>query len=236
MSGLKPDPENARAHDERNISVIMESLRRYGQQTPIVVRSGIILKGNATFEAAHRLGWTEIAAIPFDRAADLVRGYKLVDNRSAELATWAIEVLKDELKKLTDEGEDIAKLGWTDEEITALEDGVPERLESDATLLNQIGFIAGDPKTKIEHGQTLELGPHLLICADPIKDVMSWRGAVKDDDLFCPYPGPYIALTLSGTKRRMILVQPDPFIAGYIVDRYQEIKRTDAKDRGKLEP
>ncbi len=227
MRGLTPDPENARAHDERNISVIMESLKRYGQQTPIVVRAGVILKGNATYEAAKRMGWKEIAAIPFDRAAALVRGYKLVDNRSAELATWARDVLQDELKKLSGEGEDLGKLGWNSEDLAALEEGIPERLESDATLLNQIGFIAGDPKTKVEHGQVFELGKHILICVDPIKEVGSWLGAVLEGDYFCPYPGPYIALTLSGEKRRMILVQPDPFIAGYIVDRYQEIAKSE---------
>jgi len=203
----------------------MDSLSTYGQQTPIVVRAGIILKGNATFEAARRLGWDKIAAIPFDRAAELVRGYKLVDNRSAELATWAADVLKDEIQKLIEEGGDPGKLGWSPEDLTALEEGVPERLESDATMLNQIDFIAGDPKTKVERGQIIQLGAHVLICADPIKEVSSWRGELTSDDLFCPYPGPYIALTLSGEKRRMILVQPDPFIAGYIVDRYQEIAK-----------
>jgi len=91
----------------------MESLSKFGQQTPLVIGAGgVILKGNATFEAAKRLGWDKIAAIPFDRAGELVRGYKLVDNKSSELATWAQEVLRDELKKLTDEGEDIEKLGF----------------------------------------------------------------------------------------------------------------------------
>jgi hypothetical protein len=80
-----------------------------------------------------------------------------------------------------------------------------------------------------------ELGPHLLICADPIKQVSSWLGSMQEGDLFCPFPGPYIALALTGEKRRMILVQPDPFIAGYIVDKYQEIGKIDAQDRRKVE-
>jgi len=230
LETLTPDPDNARAHDERNIQVIMESLSKYGQQTPLVVRGGVILKGNATYQAAKRLGWPEIAAIPFDRQAELVRGYKLVDNRSAELATWAIDVLKDELQKLTAEGQDIGKLGWTDAELAALEDAVPEKLESDATLLNSLGFIAGDPKTKIERGQTTQLGKHLLICADPIKEVPSWLKFLKEGDLFCPFPGPYILQTHAANKARLILVQPDPFIAGYIVDRFNE---TDGRN---LEP
>ncbi len=132
----------------------MESLRRYGQQTPIVVRSGIILKGNATFEAARRLGWAEIAAIPFDRAADLVRGYKLVDNRSAELATWARDVLKDELIKL---GDDSIPLGWSKDELAPI-------FRDETEARDSIPEVPKEAVTKV--GDIIKLGRHILFCGD----------------------------------------------------------------------
>ncbi|QOR55563.1 MAG: hypothetical protein UMS36scaffold28_53 [Phage 59_13] len=131
MSTLTPDPQNARAHDERNIAVIMESLRRYGQQTPLVVREGVILKGNATYEAAKRLGWAEIAAIPFDRAPSDVRGYKLADNRSAELAAWVPDVLAGELERLDEHEAGPEDLGWNADELKAL---LPEGEDRDHGL------------------------------------------------------------------------------------------------------
>ena len=65
IGGLVPDPQNARTHDEANLASIAASLTRYGQRTPLVVnRAGrVILKGNATLEAAKRLGWTELAVL-----------------------------------------------------------------------------------------------------------------------------------------------------------------------------
>ncbi len=204
----------------------MESLTQFGQQTPLVIGAGgVVLKGNATLEAAKRLGWDSIAAIPFDKQTELVRGYKLVDNRSAELATWAQDILQDELKQLVEEGGDLGKLGWSPEDLAALEEGIPEKLESDATMLAKVGFIIGEPKTKLIHGQVVDLGRHKLIVVDPIKDVSVWREFIESDDMFCPYPGPYVANVVAGDERRMILVQPDVFIAGYIVDRFEEIRK-----------
>jgi hypothetical protein len=61
LSSVKRDPENSRKHNKRNLDSIRYSLRRFGQQTPIVVGSdGIIYKGNGTHTAAELEGWTHI--------------------------------------------------------------------------------------------------------------------------------------------------------------------------------
>ena len=49
IADLSADPANARKHSERNIESIMASLRRFGQQKPIVVdKSGVVRAGNGT--------------------------------------------------------------------------------------------------------------------------------------------------------------------------------------------
>ena len=152
---LTPDPENARIHDERNIALIMESLTKYGQQTPLVVRGGVVLKGNATLEAAKRLGWREIAAIPFHQKTG-VRGYKLVDNRAAELAAWG-PILGGELKKLMDDGEDLGALGWNKDELEPY-----FREETDAR-----DVIPKVPKVAVtKEGELIQIGKHILFCGD----------------------------------------------------------------------
>lgn len=171
----------------------MESLVRYGQQTPLVVRGGVILKGNATFQAATRLGWSEIAAIPFDRAAELVRGYKLVDNRSAELATWAGEVLRDELLKLTDEGEDLLKLGWTSDEF--------HKLVGDGAIVEDVPPELPE-KAKTKPGDLYVMGPHRLLCGsatDPedVKRVLEGN----DVDLIFTDPPWNVAIGLSTSPK-----------------------------------
>ena len=57
---LKPYPNNPR---KGNVDLIAESLEAYGQYKPITVnkRTGEILAGNHTYEAAKKLGWVEIS-------------------------------------------------------------------------------------------------------------------------------------------------------------------------------
>src|SRR5215204_421001 len=51
---LTEHPENARRHTERDIPVLMESLRRYGQRKPIVAKrtyrdlTNVVIAGNGT--------------------------------------------------------------------------------------------------------------------------------------------------------------------------------------------
>ncbi len=94
ISSLSCDPANARRHPERNLEQIKASLRRFGQQKPIVVdATNIVRAGNGTLAAAIALGWTTIAAVRSTLPTTELTAYAITDNRSAELAEWNTEVL-----------------------------------------------------------------------------------------------------------------------------------------------
>jgi ParB-like chromosome segregation protein Spo0J len=89
LDSIKPDPENAREHNERNIAAITESLKRWGQQKPIVVTSdNVIVAGHGTVEAARRLEWKRIAAHVTHLAGADARAFALADNRLGELSAF----------------------------------------------------------------------------------------------------------------------------------------------------
>ena len=55
IADLSPDPANARHHDEISIDAIAASLRRFGQQKPIVVDpKGVVIAGNGIRYEAER--------------------------------------------------------------------------------------------------------------------------------------------------------------------------------------
>ena len=120
VESIKLNPKNVRKHSDRNIDVIANSLKTYGQQTPIVVHKGIIKKDNGTLAAAIKLGWTHIAAVDFDKNEKMAKAYELVDNRSSDLSAFDTPLLVDDLKLLKEDGEDLDKLGWNDEEMKYL--------------------------------------------------------------------------------------------------------------------
>jgi hypothetical protein len=124
LASLTPDPRNARGHDERNIEAVRQSLQEHGQRKPVVVqRRGadlIVRAGNATCEAARRLGWQSVAAVVVDEGDKDAIKYALRDNRTAELAEWDLPNLGAELRVLRDEGVALETIGWEAYEYTPL--------------------------------------------------------------------------------------------------------------------
>ncbi len=126
LSGLFADPRNARSHDARSVLAIGSSLRLYGQQKPIVVdASGMVLAGNGLFQAATEIGWTHLAVVVTNLTdADDVTGYKIADNRAAELSEWDLQQLDEQLTALAVGGLDLEMIGFTSEEIDEIASGV----------------------------------------------------------------------------------------------------------------
>ncbi len=119
LSSLNPDPANARLHNERNLAVIMESLRQFGQDQPLVVqREGrIVRKGNGRAEAMRRLGWTKAVVVWVDEDNWRAVARAIADNRASDLAEWNPSVLTEMLSGLDAEGTDVGSLGWTTDEV-----------------------------------------------------------------------------------------------------------------------
>ncbi len=118
------DPKNARSHTEKQISDLAKSLKRFGQQYPLVVteKDKIIRKGNGTHRAAKRNGWTEIYVGWSDLEPDEARAYAIADNKLGTNSEWNIDALTENMKELVTwkPNQDWESLGFEKEEITPL--------------------------------------------------------------------------------------------------------------------
>jgi len=120
VADLSLDPSNVRKHSRRNLDAIKASLRKFGQQKPIVVDAkGIVLAGNGTLTAAKELGWTDIDIIRTELAGVEATAFAIADNRTAELAEWD-DNLADVLQSLASDGYDITQIGFDDSDLNAL--------------------------------------------------------------------------------------------------------------------
>lgn len=120
VAELSLDPSNVRKHDRKNLDAIKASLRKFGQQKPIVVDAkGIVLAGNGTLTAAKELGWTEIEITRTTLQGVEATAFAIADNRSAELAEWE-DSLADVLKSLSEADVDLAQLGFSDSDLDEL--------------------------------------------------------------------------------------------------------------------
>lgn len=110
---LSHDPSNVRTHDEKNITAIKASLRKFGQQKPIVIDDkGTVIAGNGTLESAKLLGWTEIDCVVTDLDSLNKTAFAIADNRTAELAAWDTEALNLQLKTLEELNMDMSEFDF----------------------------------------------------------------------------------------------------------------------------
>ena len=103
VKSLKPYEKNARAHADYDVSQIMVSIEKYGFDDPIGVwgDENIIVEGHGRLMAAKKLKMAEVPVIHLDHLTDEQRKeYALIHNKSAELSTWDLGVLLDEIKQL----------------------------------------------------------------------------------------------------------------------------------------
>lgn len=120
VAELSLDPSNVRKHDRKNLDAIKASLRKFGQQKPIVVDAkGIVLAGNGTLTAAKELGWTEIEITRTTLQGVEATAFAIADNRSAELAEWE-DSLANVLKSLSEADFDLVQLGFSDSDLDEL--------------------------------------------------------------------------------------------------------------------
>lgn len=116
LRDLTPDAENRRAHNPRNVGMIVDALHHVGAGRSIVIdEDGVILCGNATVDAAAEAGIEQVRIVEASGheliavrrrglSAEQKRALALADNRAAELATWNL----DQLRADADAGLDLA--------------------------------------------------------------------------------------------------------------------------------
>ncbi len=124
LSKIKEDPQNARLHPGINLSGIEASLKRFGQQKPIVVSriNSIIIAGNGTFRAATNLRWKEIWVVWSTLSVEEARAYGIADNQHGLTSEWDTEILAATLRDLErwSPGQDWMTLGFSGEAIESL--------------------------------------------------------------------------------------------------------------------
>jgi len=182
ITELSLDPSNVRKHSRRNLDAIKASLRKFGQQKPIVVDAkGIVLAGNGTLTAAQELGWTEIQIVRTELAGVEATAFAIADNRTAELAEWEEDKLSQVLQSLKVEDADLlAATGYDPAEV--------DKMSKAEVTEDEVPEPPAEPITKA--GDLWILGEHRVLCGDSTKaeDVERLMGGSKADLCFTSPP------------------------------------------------
>lgn len=153
---IKPYPNNPRRNDDA-VAGVAESIKQCTYIAPIIVDEDmVILAGHTRWKALKKLRRKECEIlIQSGLTEEQKRKYRLLDNKTNELALWDDELLSAELEELDFEGFDFGfdfEFDGEDERTEIVEDEAPEVDEE------------AEPITKL--GDIWQLGRHRLMCGD----------------------------------------------------------------------
>ena len=154
ITEIKPYDKNPRKNDGA-VDAVAESIKQCGYCAPIVIdEDNVILAGHTRLKALKKLKYKECECVRrVGMTEEQKRKYRLLDNKTNELAEWDMDLLKGELDGLDfldfDFGFDIA------------DESAPQAIvEDDAPEVDN----QAEPITKL--GDIWQLGEHRLICGD----------------------------------------------------------------------
>lgn len=187
IDSLRGLPGNPRRGD---VDAVASSLSRFGQRKPIVVRKddGTIIAGNHTWQAAKKLGWSEIAVAYVGDDDVTAQAYALADNRTAELGDYDDELLKQLIESVGQIDPDLLHdTGWSDDAVKELLDKIESELPK-VIDEDEVPEPPVEPKTKL--GDLYHLGRHRLLCGDSTDEgtVARLMDGAKADMVFTDPP------------------------------------------------
>ena len=156
VSSIHPYPNNPRIND-RAVNDVMESIKQCGYCAPIVVDENfVVLAGHTRLKAVKKLGWKTVEIIIKEGLTEeQKRKYRILDNKTGELAEWNMEKLQWELEGL-DFGSWDFGFGVTNEE--------------DIPVVSEDGYDVEEEEShiqeRVKRGDVWQLGGHRVCCGD----------------------------------------------------------------------
>ncbi len=171
---LKPYEKNAKKHPAEQIAKIVESIKRFGFNQPIVVdKDYVVIVGHGRLAAAKALSLEKVPVIVVDISKEDAASYRLADNKLNE-SDWDMDLVIDELKTLT-------------AELVELSGFSPDLLLDEE---EQDDVVPEDVPTVSNPGDLWFMGGHKLLCGDSTNqaDVERLMKGTKADLIFTDPP------------------------------------------------
>lgn len=150
LGEIIPYANNPRKNDAA-VDAVAASIQEFGFRNPIIIdKKNVVVCGHTRLKAAEQLGLVEVPCLYADDLNDeQIRAFRLVDNKTAEIADWDFDKLEEELAQIS---MDLSPWGFDepDDDVITEDDYAEE--------------APNEPKSK--QGDIFLLGRHRLMCGD----------------------------------------------------------------------
>lgn len=122
ISDLKEYDGNPRAHPEKQVLELAQSIARFGFYAPIILDEvGILIAGHGRFAASQFLKLEEVPTITIPNLSEEEKiALRIADNKIAENSKWSMDGLVSEMEKLRTKDFDMSLTGFDADEVSKL--------------------------------------------------------------------------------------------------------------------
>ena len=148
-TALIPFTQNARTHSKQQINQIVNSIKAFGFNNPVLIDGDLgIIAGHGRVIAAEKMKLAKVPTVQLEHLTEAEkRAYILADNKIALNAGWDEHILAAEFGELN--GLDLELTGFSESELAAI-------LEDDSLIFS--------PGEKGDQGPLDELEPDVVTC------------------------------------------------------------------------
>jgi len=171
-----PYKNNPREIPMESVQKVMNSIKEFGNNQPIVVDAdNVIVVGHTRWKALKQLGKSKAFVIKRNFSKNDAMAYRIMDNRSGEESKWENKLLAEELNMLKDENFDLDLTGFN---LTEL-----ENLSNDKDL----NFKANDKieDFNVDYPADMEISHvkmvQLFLNTETEKDFRLWCSELQKD-------------------------------------------------------
>ena len=134
--------ENNPRYNENAVEAVAASIKAYGFKQPIVIdKDNVVVCGHTRLKAAKKLGLKQVPCVRADTLTEgQIKAFRLIDNKTAELASWDYELLDIEMERLDIDTELFDFAGYGDESYDFISDLVEEGFTSGKKALESTTF------------------------------------------------------------------------------------------------
>jgi hypothetical protein len=247
VDDIEAAPRNPKAHDSAGIS---RSIGHFGfAELPLVdERTGRLVAGHGRHEQLRT--WQEEGRDAPDgvqvddegrwlmpvirgwrsRSDDDAEAYLIASNNLTTKGGWNDHLLAEVLHDLG-EAQMLELTGYEPDDLEALEAVLSEESADDdedvpldkGEALKLAGVTVGEPDYETVKGQVWTLGRHSLVVADVHTAWPLWTPLLGEGDLFWPYPTLLAPFAQIASERRVVMVQPLPYLAGWVLTKWKRL-------------
>jgi hypothetical protein len=239
LEDLKPAPYNPRDITAENAARLAYSMSEFGDISGITfnTKTGHLVTGHQRLEQlrTHFPG-----ALRFEKVAG--DKYEIVTPLGARFGVRVVE-WNDAFEKAANVAANAPALQGLFQQ-DALETLLAEIRQNDDLLFDNLGLhtlstssedgsappesvlsalsfaVLADPVNTVQKGDVLPLGPHFLVCADIADGWPLYMPLLQPGSKLLALPGPYVLASTMAQQTPCVLVQPDPYIAALIADKW----------------